>query len=66
MTHRTRSPLVGNITTLREPTDMWIKEGNAEYCAHLIDEWSEGQDVFVSTVKSNHLNVLVQAHRQDR
>ncbi|MCB0695143.1 MAG: hypothetical protein H6568_02525 [Lewinellaceae bacterium] len=65
MTHELGHHWWGNITTLREPTDMWIKEGNAEYCAHLIDEWSEGRDVFVNTVKSNHLNVLVQAHQAD-
>lgn len=65
MTHELGHHWWGNVTTLREPTDMWIKEGNAEYCAHLIDEWSVSRPAFVNTVKSNHLNVLVQAHQAD-
>lgn len=65
MTHELGHHWWGNVTTLREPTDMWIKEGNAEYCAHLIDEWSISRPAFVNTVKSNHLNVLVQAHQAD-
>lgn len=55
----------GNITTLREPTDMWIKEGNAEYTSHLHVEWKDGRDAFVNTVKSNHQNVLTFVHQQD-
>lgn len=65
LTHELGHHWWGNITTLREPTDMWIKEGNAEYCAHLIDEWSDGREAFVNTVKSNHLTVLNIAHQQD-
>ncbi|MCF8237076.1 MAG: hypothetical protein K9I85_02890 [Saprospiraceae bacterium] len=65
MTHELGHHWWGNVTTLREPTDMWIKEGNAEYCAHLIDETTIGRDAFINTVKSNHLNVLVQAHQAD-
>ncbi len=65
MTHELGHHWWGNITTLREPTDMWIKEGNAEYCAHLIDEWTMDRAAFINTVKSNHLNVLVQAHQAD-
>lgn len=65
LTHELGHHWWGNITTLREPTDMWIKEGNAEYCAHLIDEWSEGREAFINTVKSNHLTVLNIAHQQD-
>ncbi len=65
MTHELGHHWWGNVTTLREPTDMWIKEGNAEYCAHLIDEWTIDRKAFINTVKSNHLNVLVQAHQAD-
>jgi hypothetical protein len=65
MTHELGHHWWGNITTLREPTDMWIKEGNAEYTAHLLDEWAEGRASFVNTVRSNHLVVLTQVHQQD-
>jgi hypothetical protein len=65
MTHELGHHWWGNITTLREPTDMWIKEGNAEYCAHLLDEWSDGREAFVNTVKSNHEVVLTTVHQED-
>lgn len=65
MTHELGHHWWGNITTLAAPTDMWIKEGNAEYCAHLLDEWSDGRSAFLTTVKSNHQVVLTQVHQQD-
>jgi hypothetical protein len=65
MTHELGHHWWGNITTLSAPTDMWIKEGNAEYCAHLLDEWSDGRAAFLTTVKSNHQVVLTQVHQQD-
>ncbi len=65
MTHELGHHWWGNITTLREPTDMWIKEGNAEYCAHLLDEWADGREAFVNTVKSNHEVVLTSIHQDD-
>lgn len=65
MTHELGHHWWGNVTTLREPTDMWIKEGNAEYTAHLLDEWAEGRESFINTVRSNHQVVLTHAHQQD-
>lgn len=55
----------GNITTLKTEYDMWIKEGNAEYSSHLFLEHVYGKDKFVDAVKSNHLNVMRQAHQTD-
>jgi aminopeptidase N len=56
----------GNMLTLSSPANMWIKEGNAEYGAHLMTEYTFGQEYFVDVVKDNHLNnVLVSAHVDD-
>lgn len=55
----------GNVTTLKTEYDMWIKEGNAEYSSHLFLEHVYGKDYFVDAVKTNHLNVMRQAHQAD-
>lgn len=55
----------GNLTSPKTEFDMWIKEGNAEYASHLFLEYVYGRDKFVDAVKSNHLNVLRQAHQAD-
>jgi len=55
----------GNITTLTEAQDMWIKEGNAEYSSHLFLDHVYGRKKFIDAVKSNHRNVLVFAHQED-
>ena len=55
----------GDYTTPETHNDMWLKEGPAEYCAHLFIEWTFGHDEFVRTVKSNFLNVMRQAHIDD-
>jgi len=55
----------GNVTTLEESFDMWIKEGNAEYCSHLFQEWVYGHNSFIDLVKTNHLRVLRSAHIDD-
>ncbi len=56
----------GNMTTLSCPSDMWIKEGNAEYSAHLFTEAVFGKEAFVKQVKDNHYNIVLrQAHLDD-
>lgn len=55
----------GNVTTLSCPENMWIKEGNAEYSAHLFTEFTYGKNDFVKQVKDNHYYVLDQVHRVD-
>jgi Peptidase family M1 domain len=45
--------------------DMWLKEGPAEYSAHLVEEWAYGQEAFVEKVKDNQLQVLEYAHLED-
>ncbi|MCF8244886.1 MAG: T9SS type A sorting domain-containing protein [Saprospiraceae bacterium] len=55
----------GNITTLSCPSDMWIKEGNAEYSAHLFFEYAFGKTKFLQQVKGNWQNVVKNAHLDD-
>ena len=55
----------GNVVTLTSPANMWIKEGNAEYGAHLLTLYLNGQDAFITQVKGNFLDVLTTAHFDD-
>jgi len=55
----------GNVTTLSSPANMWLKEGNAEYSAHLFTEYTFGKDDFLNQVKNNHLFVMRNAHIDD-
>lgn len=55
----------GDKVTPRVHNHMWLKEGPAEYSAHLAEEWIHGHDAFVDMVKDNHLYVLKQAHVSD-
>lgn len=55
----------GNVTTLSSPANMWIKEGNAEYGAHLFTEYVFGEEEFIDQMRSNQLNVLRNAHVED-
>ena len=55
----------GDIVTPHIHNDMWLKEGPAEYCSHLLTEWLYGQEDFVDQVKTNQLDVLRNAHIDD-
>ncbi|MCC6817198.1 MAG: hypothetical protein IT267_12355 [Saprospiraceae bacterium] len=55
----------GNLTTLDDARDMWIKEGNAEYASHLFFEHVYGKERFQDVVKANLSNILFSAHVND-
>ena len=55
----------GDVVTLTGPNNMWIKEGPAEYSAHLFREHTFGRKDFVTTVKNNLVTVLREAHIDD-
>lgn len=55
----------GDITTLDDARDMWIKEGTAEYSSHLFIERAYGDSEFREAVKSNLSYILFNAHRND-
>lgn len=66
MTHELAHHWWGNTTTLSCPENMWIKEGNAEYSAHMLFEYLYGKEAFDDIVKDNHYNdVLKNAHIDD-
>ncbi|MBK8497920.1 MAG: hypothetical protein IPL52_03665 [Flavobacteriales bacterium] len=55
----------GDVVTPYVHNDMWLKEGPAEYASHLVVEWVNGRDAFVSTVKNNLLDIMTTAHLDD-
>ncbi len=66
MAHELAHCWFGNVATVGSPSDMWFKEGNAEYGAHLMTEFAFGYDQFIDQVKDNHLgDVLRNAHVND-
>jgi len=66
MAHELAHCWFGDIVTLSGPENMWFKEGNAEYGAHLFTEYLDGREDFIIQVKENFLgNVLKIAHLED-
>lgn len=55
----------GDVVTMVIHNDMWLKEGPAEYSAHLFYETRDGREGLVDAVKDNHLFVLERAHIDD-
>lgn len=55
----------GDRVVMRHHTDMWMKEGPAEYSSHLVTEWLLGHTEFIKQVKDNQLYVLERAHIED-
>lgn len=55
----------GDQVNMNSPADMWFKEGNAEYGAHLFTEGLQGHEAFIKQVKDNHYLVLSDAGFDD-
>lgn len=55
----------GDVITMIEHNDMWLKEGPAEYSSFLFVEFKDGPETFVEFIKDNQLFVLEQCHVQD-
>jgi aminopeptidase N len=55
----------GDQVTPRVHNDMWLKEGPAEYSAHLLEEWLFGRTAMVNMVKNNLLSIMTSAHLND-
>jgi len=65
MAHELAHHWWGNVAGIPGASDMWFKEGNAEYSAHLITEYLFGNEAFEDQVKDNHLDVIANAHIDD-
>lgn len=65
LTHELAHQWWGNVVTVGSEADMWVKEGNAEYGAHLFIEHLSGEDAFVELEKANNLDMLKNAHISD-
>lgn len=55
----------GNMTTLSSSHNMWIKEGNAEYGAHLFFEHMGGPSALYKAVEDNFATVMRRAKHAD-
>jgi aminopeptidase N len=62
MAHELSHHWWGDLTTCETAEDMWINEGMASYCEHLFAEYVYGWDRYISDVKANHYDVLLNAH----
>jgi Peptidase family M1 domain/Secretion system C-terminal sorting domain len=65
MSHELAHNWWGNVVTVGSEQDMWIKEGPAEYGAHLFMEFAFGKKEFTNVIKNNTYNVLRDAHYDD-
>ncbi|MFN3876416.1 MAG: M1 family aminopeptidase, partial [Flavobacteriales bacterium] len=65
LTHELGHHWWGDKVTPRVHNHMWLKEGPAEYSAHLVEEWINGRAHMVGVVKDNLLRILSEAHIDD-
>lgn len=66
MAHELAHHWWGNVAGIPSAADMWFKEGNAEYSAHLITEYLFGREAFLDQVIDNHMDVMRNAHIEDQ
>ncbi len=55
----------GNMISPNHPSDMWFKEGHAEYSAHLFTEYTFGEEAFREQVLGNHVNLITNLHKAE-
>lgn len=55
----------GDLVTCRTDGDMWINEGFASYSERIFLEAVYGYDSYISDIKTNHKDVLLNAHIRD-
>jgi len=65
MAHELSHQWWGNYVTTESESEMWINEGIAVYSEHLFLEGKYGYSSYINKVKSNHKNVLLNAHVND-
>lgn len=55
----------GDLVTCRSEKDMWLNEGWASYCEAIFAEMQYGYEAYKNYNRSNHWNVLKNAHIND-
>jgi hypothetical protein len=65
MAHELSHHWWGDLVTCRTAEDMWINEGMASYSERLFLEYVYDYNRYLTDVKSNHKNVLQNAHIND-
>lgn len=65
MAHELAHHWWGDLVTCRTDGDMWINEGFASYCERTFLEAVYGYDAYISDIKTNHKDILFNAHVRD-
>ena len=65
MAHELSHHWWGDLTTCETAEDMWINEGMASFCEHLFIGYVYGWNRYIADVKTNHYDVLQNAHRSE-
>lgn len=65
MAHELAHHWWGNLVTCRTDGDMWINEGMASYSERIFLEYVYGYSNYLSDIKNNHKDVLLNAHIRD-
>lgn len=65
MAHELAHHWFGNLMTCRTAQDMWINEGFAEYLSYVFLECVYGEENYYETIRSNHKDMLINAHIRD-
>jgi len=65
MAHELAHHWWGNMISPDHPSDMWFKEGHAEYSAHLFTEYTFGEEAFREQVLNNHVELITNLHKSE-
>ena len=65
MAHELSHHWWGDLVTCRTAEDMWINEGMASYSERIFLENIYGHNTYINDIKSNHRDVLLNAHIRD-
>ncbi|MCC7246817.1 MAG: hypothetical protein IT269_14120, partial [Saprospiraceae bacterium] len=65
MSHELAHHWWGDVVTVGSESDMWIKEGPAEYGSHQFFEYIDGKNEFIERLRANTHTVLKNAHYDD-
>jgi aminopeptidase N len=65
MAHELSHHWWGNLVTCRTDGDMWINEGLASYSERIFLEHVYGYDAYISDIRTNHKDILLNAHVRD-
>ncbi|MBK9285625.1 MAG: T9SS type A sorting domain-containing protein [Sphingobacteriaceae bacterium] len=65
MAHELAHHWWGDLVTCETQEDMWINEGMATFCAYMFLEWQYGKNSYLSSVKSEHMQLVHHLHHKE-